>query len=85
MVPSTVLVSRQVLFFLFLFKKHFKEVYTRVKNYVPWIKKHAADGACTKTKKRIKGRRLKVIRKRNRSRGRGRGRRRGRKGRRKSG
>ena len=84
MVPSTVLVSRQILYQIL---KHFKGVYTRVKNYVAWIKKHAADGACTKTKKRIKGRRFKIIRKRNRRRGRGRrgGRRRGRKGRRKSG
>ena len=82
MVLSTVPVSRQVLYQIL---KHFKGVYTRVKNYVPWIKKHAADGACTKTKKRIKERRFKIIRKRNRRRGRGRGRRRGRKGRRKSG
>ena len=35
----------------YLKKKYFEGVYTRVKNYVSWIKKHAADGACTQNSK----------------------------------
>ena len=68
--------------------KHIKGIYTRVKNYVPWIKKTAADGACIKRKKlKPKGSRFKINRKNGRRRGRGtrRRRRRGRKERRKSG
>ena len=40
---------------LFIFFKYFKGVFTRVKNYVPWITKYAANGACRKPDKQERG------------------------------
>ena len=44
--------------YIFIFILHFKGVFTRVKNYVPWITKYAADGACRKPNKQERGGKL---------------------------